>query len=103
LLLSNFSFPIIFAGTGNIPPASAVNYVPWAIIGFIFQYVIRKRHFSWWTKYNYVLSAALDSGVAICAILIFFTLQYPKHGTIGHDNVQTWWGNTGKHDDVNVL
>jgi hypothetical protein len=31
------SFPVIFSGTGAIPPASAVNYVPWAIVGFIFQ------------------------------------------------------------------
>jgi len=66
------NFPVIFAGTGLIPPASAVNYVPWAIVGFIFQYVIRRRHLSWWTKYNYVLSAALDSGVAISIVVIFF-------------------------------
>ncbi|KAL0954158.1 hypothetical protein HGRIS_005294 [Hohenbuehelia grisea] len=66
------NFPVIFSGTGAIPPASAINYVPWAIVGFIFQYVIRRRHFSWWTKYNYVLSAAMDAGVAIAAVLIFF-------------------------------
>ncbi|PPQ65048.1 hypothetical protein CVT26_015744 [Gymnopilus dilepis] len=88
------NFPVIFNGTGAIPPASAVNYIPWAIVGFLFQYVIRRRHFSWWTKYNYVLSAALDSGVAVSAVLIFFILQYPKNGTIGIDNVQKWWGNT---------
>ncbi|KAJ3477668.1 hypothetical protein NLI96_g10300 [Meripilus lineatus] len=88
------NFPVIFSGTGAIPPASAVNYVPWTIVGFIFNYVIRRRHFSWWAKYNYVLSAALDSGVAIAAILIFFCLQYPKNGTIGKDNIQKWWGNT---------
>ena len=46
------NFPVIFAGTGLIPPASAVNYVPWTIVAFIFNYVIRRRHFSWWTKYN---------------------------------------------------
>ncbi|KAF8518157.1 OPT oligopeptide transporter [Hysterangium stoloniferum] len=76
-----------------IPPATAVNYVPWAIVGFIFQYVIRRRHFSWWTKYNYILSAALDSGVAIGIVLVFFCLQYPKNGTIGATTVGTWWGN----------
>jgi hypothetical protein len=59
------NFPVIFSGVGLIPPASAVNYVPWAIVGFIFQYVIRRRHFSWWTKYNYVLSA---SGFWCCHI-----------------------------------
>lgn len=46
------NFPVIFNGTSAIPPASALNYVPWAIVGFIFNYVIRRRHFSWWTKYN---------------------------------------------------
>ncbi|GJJ08981.1 hypothetical protein Clacol_003202 [Clathrus columnatus] len=31
-------FPVIFNGTGLIPPATAVNYVPWALVGFILQY-----------------------------------------------------------------
>ncbi|KAJ7178961.1 oligopeptide transporter [Mycena filopes] len=87
------NFPVIFSGTGAIPPASAINYVPWAIVGFVFQYVIRRRHFAWWTKYNYVLSAALDSGVAVSAVLIFFILQYPRSGTIGESTIATWWGN----------
>ncbi|KAJ7088419.1 small oligopeptide transporter [Mycena belliarum] len=86
--------PVIFNGTGLIPPATAINYVPWAGVGFIFQYVIRRRYFSWWTKYNYVLSAALDSGVAVSILVIFFTLQFPKNGTIGTTNIATWWGNT---------
>ncbi|RDB27278.1 Sexual differentiation process protein isp4 [Hypsizygus marmoreus] len=86
--------PVIFNGTGLIPPATALNYVPWAAVGFIFQYVIRRRHFSWWTKYNYVLSAALDSGVAVSILLIFFALQFPKNGAIGATSLSTWWGNT---------
>ncbi|KAG9041979.1 hypothetical protein FS837_011505 [Tulasnella sp. UAMH 9824] len=87
------NLPVIFNGTGLIPPASAINYVPWTIVGFIFQYLIRRRHFAWWAKYNYVLSAALDSGVALSVIFIFFCLQYPKNGTIGENNVLSWWGN----------
>ena len=85
---------MIFSGTGAIPPATAVNYVPWTIVGFIFQYVIRRRAFSWWTKYNYVLSAALDLGYAISAMFIFFVLQYPRNGTIGANSIHKWWGNT---------
>ncbi|KAF8556645.1 OPT oligopeptide transporter [Imleria badia] len=88
------NFPVIFSGLGAIPPASAVNYVPWAIVGFIFNYHIRRKHYSWWAKYNYVLSAAMDSGLAFSIIIIFFTLQYPKNGTIGLTTVQAWWGNT---------
>ncbi|KAH9939612.1 OPT oligopeptide transporter [Epithele typhae] len=87
------NFPVILAGTGYIPPASAVNYVPWTVVAFVFNYVIRRRHFSWWTKYNYILSAGLDAGVAISIIIIFFVLQYPKSGTIGETTIALWWGN----------
>ncbi|KAH8096862.1 small oligopeptide transporter [Cristinia sonorae] len=64
--------PLIFAGIGYIPQASAVNYVPWALVGFLFQYIIRRRHFPFWAKYNYVLSAALDAGTAVGTILVYF-------------------------------
>ncbi|KAH7922259.1 OPT oligopeptide transporter [Leucogyrophana mollusca] len=87
------NFPVIFTGTGLMPPATAVNYIPWVIVGFIFQYVIRRHHFSWWTKYNYVLSAGLDAGLAFAIVLIFFILQFPKDGTIGENTVAKWWGN----------
>ena len=57
------NFPVIFSGTGLIPPATAFNYVPWTIVGFVFNYVIRRRHFSWWTKYNCAYpSSFLDVG-----------------------------------------
>jgi hypothetical protein len=46
------SVPVVLAGTSSIPPATAVNYIPWALIGFIFNFVIRRRHFNWWAKYN---------------------------------------------------
>lgn len=87
------NFPVIFSGLGMIPPATAVNYVPWTIVGFIFNYAIRRRHFDWWSKYNYVLSAALDAGVAVSSVLIFFCLQYPLGGAIGENSIAKWWGN----------
>ncbi|KIP12223.1 hypothetical protein PHLGIDRAFT_32874 [Phlebiopsis gigantea 11061_1 CR5-6] len=92
--LKYINWPVIFSGTGNLPPATPLNYVSWGIVGFIFNFVIRRRHFSWWTKYNYVLSAALDSGLAIGQIIIFFCLQFPANGTIGLHSIQAWWGNT---------
>ena len=88
------NFPVLFNGTGMMPPATPINFVPWAIVGFIFQHVIRRRHFSWWAKYNYILSAGLDAGVALSAVLTFFILQYPLNGTIGENTIAKWWGNT---------
>ncbi|KZV83265.1 OPT oligopeptide transporter [Exidia glandulosa HHB12029] len=84
------NFPVVFSGTQLLPPALASNYVTWAIVGFLFQYLIRRRRFNWWAKYNYVLSAALDSGVAVGTVIIFFALQYPRI----HSPIDDWWGNT---------
>ncbi|KAI0032412.1 small oligopeptide transporter [Vararia minispora EC-137] len=98
--LKYVNFPVIFSGTGLLPPATPLNYVPFVIVGFIFNYVVRRRNFTWWAKYNYVLSAGLDSAYAVGTIIIFFCLQYPRSGTIGADTIQTWWGNLGYSNTV---
>ena len=69
------STPVIIAGLSAIPPATGINYSSWFLVGFIFQYMIRKRNFAWWSKFNYVLSSALDSGTVISIMIIFFMLQ----------------------------
>ena len=69
------STPVVFAGLSAIPPATGINYSSWFLVGFIFQYLIRKKNFAWWSKFNYVLSSALDCGTVISIMVIFFTLQ----------------------------
>ncbi|KAF8146844.1 OPT oligopeptide transporter [Mycena galopus ATCC 62051] len=83
------STPVILNGVSAIPPATGINYSSWFAVGALFQYFIRKKHFVWWSKFNYVTSAALDSGTVISLMVIFFTLQFPKHGKIAVN----WWGN----------
>ncbi|KAI6102356.1 origin recognition complex subunit 5 C-terminus-domain-containing protein [Pisolithus thermaeus] len=78
--------PVFFNGTSLIPPATALNFVPWALVNYIFQNIIRKHNFPWWAKYNYVLSAALDSGLAVSVLVIFFALQYPMNGMVFKNN-----------------
>jgi hypothetical protein len=36
----------------------------------------------------------LSAGYTISMAFIFFSLQYPKNGSIGLNTIQTWWGNT---------
>ncbi|GAA5816451.1 hypothetical protein MFLAVUS_009980 [Mucor flavus] len=85
--LRHVSIPVFMLGPTPYPPAPT-NVAPcWAFVGFIFNYVIKRRANAWWKKYNYVLSAALDSGVAICAIIIFFAFQNTEI------HFPTWWGN----------
>lgn len=56
--------PVLLSGVMYIPPATGINYSAWFATGFVFQYLIRKRNFAWWSKFNYVTSAALDSGAS---------------------------------------
>ena len=104
----NMNLPVIFNGALSIPPATGVNYSSWLVTGFIFQFWIRRRRFAWWSKvgpyslrpraqkrvgadrgqqYNYVLSAALDVGTALSAVVIFLVLDLPGAQV-------NWWGNT---------
>jgi OPT family oligopeptide transporter len=78
--------PIIFGGAGLIPPATPLNYLSWGIVGFVFNKYIRDRWRGWWMQYNYVLSAGLDVGLALCTILIFLTLN------LTDTSFPEWWG-----------
>ncbi|KAI1490250.1 small oligopeptide transporter [Biscogniauxia mediterranea] len=83
------NWPLIFVGTYNVPPATGINYSSWYIVNLVFNKIIYNRFYAWWTKYNYVLAAALDTGLAISGIVIFFAISYGP-------NIQfpDWWGNT---------
>ncbi|KAI1867619.1 hypothetical protein JX265_007421 [Neoarthrinium moseri] len=83
------NWPLIFVGTYNVPPATGINYSSWYIVNLIFNKILYRKFYAWWTKYNYVLAAALDTGLAISGIVIFFAVTYGP-------NVQfpDWWGNT---------
>ncbi|SCZ95997.1 BZ3500_MvSof-1268-A1-R1_Chr8-1g09935 [Microbotryum saponariae] len=84
------NFPVALVGIQLVPPATGINYASWFLAGFVFQYLLRRHRFLWWSKYNFVLSAGLDSGTIIGGIVIFLALVLPKGGTIFVD----WWGNT---------
>ncbi|PKA55841.1 Oligopeptide transporter 5 [Apostasia shenzhenica] len=87
--LKHIHVPLIVSGAGGIPPAHTVNYIMWGAVGIFFNYYVYERFKGWWAKHNYVMSAALDAGVAFMAILIFFSLQLQNISGID------WWGGAG--------
>lgn len=80
------NFAIFFTGSGNIPPSTVFNYTLFFLTGFFFNYVLKKYKPNFHLKYNYVISAAFDCGVAISAVVIFLCISYPG-GKLD------WWGN----------
>ncbi|KAL3627276.1 Oligopeptide transporter 3 [Castilleja foliolosa] len=84
------NIPVISYGFAGMPPATPTNIASWIITGTIFNYFVFKYRKTWWQRYNYVLSAALDAGTAFMGVLLFFALQ--NNGK----NVK-WWGSEPDH------
>ncbi|PNP57911.1 hypothetical protein THARTR1_02069 [Trichoderma harzianum] len=80
--------PLLFGGPGSIPPATPLNYFSWGIVGFIFQFWVKKRYFRWWSRLNFLTSSGLDLGLALATLFIFFAF------TLNGIDPPKWWGNT---------
>lgn len=79
--------PVVILSGGHTWAPYNLGYMwPAVIPGWISWSYLRKRYLEFWSKYNYVLSAAFSSGIAIAAVVIFFAVSY--HGA----NVD-WVGN----------
>jgi hypothetical protein len=82
------NLPVLF-GAAAMPPATAVNYNSWLLIGTIFNFFVFRYRKMWWTRYNYILSAALDAGVAFMGVVLYFSL------TMQNKSID-WWGTAGE-------
>lgn len=81
--------PVIYGGPGLLPPASVYIYLCWGMVGTIFNRFIRRRYTGWWLQYNYITSAALDCGLIVSTLVVFFTLYLTSATS------PNWWGNRG--------
>ena len=79
--------PLIFGGSGAIPPATPLNYFSWGIVGFFFQYWVKRRYFGWWSRLNFLTSSGLDLGLSLATLFIFFAF------TMQGISPPSWWGN----------
>ncbi|OMP06990.1 Oligopeptide transporter OPT superfamily [Corchorus olitorius] len=78
--------PMILGATQGMPPAKAVHYICWGTVGIFFNWYVYNRYKRWWAKHTYILSAALDAGLAFMGVLLYFTLQ--SKDIVGPE----WWG-----------
>lgn len=84
--IGKINAPVFFTGPGNIPPSTIYNYSLYFVISFGFNHYIRDRFRNFHVKYTYILSAAIDLGVSISAVIIFLCVSYPA-------GALKWWGN----------
>ncbi|GLU08960.1 hypothetical protein SLE2022_258410 [Rubroshorea leprosula] len=87
------NLPVLLGATAYMPPATALNYNNWVLVGTIFNFFVFRYQKQWWQRYNYILSAALDAGVAFMAVALYFA--------VGIENISvSWWGTNGEHCDL---
>ncbi|WOG82683.1 hypothetical protein DCAR_0101849 [Daucus carota subsp. sativus] len=87
------NLPVLLGATGAMPPATPLNYNAWILVGTIFNFFVFRYRKQWWQRYNYILSAALDAGVAFMAVLLYFSLSMEDIGL-------SWWGTNGEHCEL---
>ncbi|CAG8951745.1 hypothetical protein HYFRA_00005547 [Hymenoscyphus fraxineus] len=86
-IVRKINLPVLFGSLSWIPPATGLNFSVWALVCFVFNYVVKRRAGNWWAKYTMTLSAALDSGLAFGLVVVFFGFVYP-----GLMEGFKWWG-----------
>jgi OPT family small oligopeptide transporter len=86
-IVRKINLPVLFGSLSWIPPATGLNFSVWALVCYLFNFVVKRRAGAWWAKYTMTMSAALDSGLAIGLVVIFFGFVYPGYTKNFH-----WWG-----------
>jgi hypothetical protein len=72
-IIRNASVPVIFSGCLWLPPATGINYTSYILVGFVFQFWIRRRYFAWWSKVSvrrvYAMNSVKvgDRGPLVCS------------------------------------
>ncbi|KAJ8512952.1 hypothetical protein OPV22_003386 [Ensete ventricosum] len=84
------NLPVLLGATGMMPPATPLNFSAWIAVGTAFNFFVFRYRKKWWERYNYILSAALDAGVAFMGVLLYFALSMENKSI-------TWWGAEGEH------
>ncbi|XP_022149165.1 oligopeptide transporter 4-like, partial [Momordica charantia] len=83
------NLPVLLGATANM----ALNYNSWILIGTVFNFFVFRYRKQWWQRYNYILSAALDGGLAFMAVLLYLSFGMKGKSV-------DWWGTAGEHCDL---
>ncbi|KAI3840430.1 hypothetical protein MKX03_029897 [Papaver bracteatum] len=83
--ISLIHMPVLMGATASMPPATAINYTSFATIGFLSGFIVYRYRQDWWRRHNYLLSGALDAGLAFMGVALYFFLN--SNGV-----TLDWWG-----------
>ncbi|KAK1990115.1 OPT superfamily oligopeptide transporter [Colletotrichum falcatum] len=77
---------MILSGGISWSPYNIAYMWPAVLPGWLSMVYLRQRYLAFWSKYNYVFSAAFSTAIALAGVIIFFAVSY-------HGLEINWWGN----------
>ncbi|OQE03698.1 hypothetical protein PENSOL_c001G03443 [Penicillium solitum] len=80
------NIPLILSGILLWAPYNFTYAWSALVVGYVFNYYVKRRYERWWQKYAYVLSSSFSCGIGIAGLVIFFAVQF-------HAVDINWWGN----------
>ncbi|KAF8824364.1 hypothetical protein HHX47_DHR8000136 [Lentinula edodes] len=88
--LSNFNTGIVMQYSCFLSVGINTSVNTSSLLGIMSQWWMRTKHPRWFTKYNYIISGALDGGTQV----ISFILNLAVFGAAGTEvDFPQWWGN----------
>ncbi|KAF9120414.1 hypothetical protein BGX30_003178 [Mortierella sp. GBA39] len=87
-----FNITIIAGGMSAFSNGLTQGILGSVIVAFIWQFWLFRYHKNWWSKYTFILSAALDTGAAFTGLFIFIFFA----GGLNNKMVvkaPSWWAN----------
>ncbi|KAL4745887.1 hypothetical protein BDW72DRAFT_210933 [Aspergillus terricola var. indicus] len=79
--------PVMFLNGGiHWSPYNIAYMWPAVLPAYVSMRYLRSRYLAFWSKYNYVLSAAFSTAIAVAGVVIFFAVSYNGFEV-------NWWGN----------
>jgi hypothetical protein len=81
--LRYINIPVLLTGASYIPPGTGINYVSWFIVGFIFQFWMRRHRFRWWSKVRRLPRTSARSDVEAVQLRPV-RVDGGRHFVIGH-------------------
>ncbi|CAO3697429.1 unnamed protein product [Rhizopus stolonifer] len=85
------NLPTFLVGLCILPGSNTSWITNSFIVVLISQFYLKRRYTAWFSKYNYLLSAALDSGTSLMVFFLSMAVQGGGNGVAY--NFPTWAGN----------
>ncbi|KAI8319046.1 OPT-domain-containing protein [Martensiomyces pterosporus] len=83
--------PVLISSTALMPPAPTTTVTSWFFVCFVVNFVAYRHRYTWWQKYAFALSAALDSSVGLASVFIYLVFYLTS------TEMPSYWGTKTNH------